>query len=108
LDPTNIQAISQFPVPFTITNVHSFLGLTGYYKSFIHGYAKIFSTLFELTKKDLPFKWTPQCQMAFDTLKQKLLQPLVSIRPDFLKMFVLDMDSSIKAVGAILSQKNGR
>ncbi len=102
LDPTKIQAISQFPVPFIITNVRSFLGLTGYYKSFIHGYARIFTTLFEVTKKDLPFKWTVQCQMAFDTLKQKLLQALMSIRPDFLKMFVLDMDWSIKVVRAIL------
>jgi hypothetical protein len=73
--------------------------------SFIHGYAKIVAPLFELTKKDLPFKWTPQCQMAFDTLKQKLLHAPVLIKPNFLKMFILDVDWLIKVVGAILSYK---
>jgi len=46
--------------------------------------------------------------MAFGMLKQKLLQAPVLIKPNFFKMFILDMDWSIKVIGAILSQKNGR
>jgi hypothetical protein len=59
LNPTTICAISKFPILLFITNVHSFLGLTGYYRSFIHEYAKITTPLFTLTKKDLAFNWTP-------------------------------------------------
>jgi hypothetical protein len=33
--------VSRFPIPFIITNVKVFLGLTKYYQAFIHGYAKI-------------------------------------------------------------------
>jgi hypothetical protein len=32
--------------------VQAFLGLIGYYKNFVHGYAKIDVPLFDLTKKD--------------------------------------------------------
>jgi hypothetical protein len=66
-DPIKIH-VSKFPIPLSITNVYSFLGLLGYYKSFIHGYAKIATHLFDLTKKKLAFHWTPQCQVTFDTL----------------------------------------
>jgi hypothetical protein len=54
-----------FPIPKLVTNVRAFLGLIGYYKKFILGYAKIIEPLFGLTKKDYKFLWTPICQGAF-------------------------------------------
>jgi hypothetical protein len=68
-DPIKIHVVSKFPIPLSVTNVHSFLGLVGYYKSFIHGYAKITTHLFDLTKTILAFHWTPRCQTTFDTLQ---------------------------------------
>jgi hypothetical protein len=47
-----IQAVKDFPVAMFVTNVRAFLGLTRYYKNFVHGYAKIAIPLFYLTKKD--------------------------------------------------------
>jgi hypothetical protein len=41
LDLVKIHVVSRFPIPFIITNVKVFLGLTKYYQAFIHGYAKI-------------------------------------------------------------------
>jgi hypothetical protein len=52
-DPSKIDAVRQFPAPITITNVRSFLGLTGYYRKYIKGYSKMAGPLFELTKKDV-------------------------------------------------------
>ena len=40
-DPKKIKAILQWPVPLTVTDVRSFLGLTNYYWRFLKGYAKI-------------------------------------------------------------------
>ncbi len=55
LDPKKI------PTPNTTTNVRAFLGLIGYYKRFIVGYAKIVEPLFTLTKKECKFLWAPIC-----------------------------------------------
>jgi hypothetical protein len=51
-DPKKVQAIKDFLVPRSITNMQAFLGLTRYYKNFVHGYAKIVMPFFDLTKKD--------------------------------------------------------
>jgi hypothetical protein len=108
LDPGKIDAVWQFPVPTIVTNVRSFLGLTGYYRKYIKGYSKVAGPLFELTKKDVVFVWNPECQKAFDDLKKALVQASVLVRPNFQEPFCLDVDWSTKGVGAILSQKEGR
>jgi hypothetical protein len=60
-DPRKITIVQNFPTPNTTTNVRAFLGLIGYYRKFIVGYAKIAKPLFTLTKKECKFLWTPIC-----------------------------------------------
>ncbi len=50
----------------------------------------------------------PHCQDAFNMSKDALVKVPILIRPNFTKLFVLDVDCSIQGVGAILSQKEGR
>jgi hypothetical protein len=107
-DPSKIDAVTQFPVPRTVSDVRSFLGLTGYYRNYVKGYARIAVPLFELTKKEVAFVWDLGCQDSFDALKRALVSAPVLIRPDFEKQFCLDVDWSTKGVGAILSQREGR
>jgi hypothetical protein len=54
-DPNKVDAVRKFLVPTTVTNVRSFLGLTGYYRKYIRGYSRMAGPLFELTKKDMVF-----------------------------------------------------
>ncbi len=49
--------------------------------------------------------WTPIYQGAFVILKKRLMESHVLTRPDFSQPFIMDVDWSIKGVGAILSQK---
>jgi len=56
-NPGKIDAVLRFPEPKIVTNVKSFLGLTGYYRKYIRGYSRLASPLFELTKKDVAFVW---------------------------------------------------
>jgi hypothetical protein len=56
-DPNKVDAVRKFPVPTTVTNVRSFLGLTRYYRKYIRGYSRMAGPLFELTKKDVVFDW---------------------------------------------------
>jgi len=106
-NPSKIDVVVHFPVPKTVTAVRSFLGLTGYYRNYVQGYARLAVPLFELTRKEVAFVWDLGCQGAFEALKGALVAAPVLIRPDFDKQFYLDVDWSPKGVGAILSQRKG-
>jgi hypothetical protein len=82
-DPGKIDVVVHFPVPKTVTDIRSFLGLTGYYRNYVRGYSRVATILFELTRKDVTFVWNLDCQRAFEALKGALVVAPVLVRPDF-------------------------
>jgi hypothetical protein len=52
-----IEAIESWPVPQSITQVRSFLGLAGFYCRFVKDFSTIATPLHELTKKGVVFHW---------------------------------------------------
>ena len=65
VDPVKVEAILNWEVPKSIMEVHSFLGLVGYYRRFIEGFSPIAVLMTKLTKKDENFEWTDQCEQSF-------------------------------------------
>jgi hypothetical protein len=60
-----------------------------------------------LTRKDVPFVWTEECNEAFKLLKQKLLEPPILAYPHFDgTQFILQTDASLKGLGFILAQQH--
>ena len=103
-DPDKILAVKSFPVPKSVKDVRSFLGLCNYYRRFVEGFAKIASPLNRLTRKDVAFVWSPECETAFNSLKNRLCSPPILAYPDFERPFHLYTDASQSALGYILSQ----
>ena len=58
-----------------------------------------------LLKKDIPYVWTEKQQMAFDRLRQMLVQASVLSYSDFTKSFTIYTDASGIGLGAVLSQE---
>ena len=81
-----------------------FLGLSSYYRRFIEIFAAVAQPLTALTRNNVTFKWTSECQESFDRLKQCLTTAPVLHYPSFDHSFVLETDASIKRIGTILSQ----
>jgi len=81
--------------------VRSFLGLCNYYRRFVKDFAKIASPLNRLTRKDLSFVWSPECETAFISLKNWLCSPPILSYPDFERPFHLYTDASQTALGYI-------
>ena len=104
-NPKKVSAVTDFPTPTSVTQVRQFVGLASYYRRFIEGFAKIAGPLHQLTKQNAEFKWTDECQVALDTLKNKLVEAPVLVYPDFDIGFVLETDASYQGLGAVLSQK---
>ena len=60
--------------------------------------------LLDLTKKNLPWNWSPSCQTSFDSLKRLFLSKPVLHLPDLSAPFAVATDASKHASGAILLQ----
>ncbi len=105
IDPSKIQSIQDWPLPKTVKQVRGFLGLTGYYRRFIKGYASLAKPLTDLLKKD-NFLWSTVAENAFDRLKHTLITSPILILPDFNLPFTIQTDASGDAIGAVLMQQN--
>ena len=103
-NPNQVSAIKEFPTPKSLKEVRQFLGLASYYRRFICGFATIAHSLHSLTQKDAIFQWSPECQQAFQQLKDALISPPVLAYPNFSTSFTLETDASIKGLDAVLSQ----
>jgi hypothetical protein len=102
-----VAAVKDWPRPENLSELRSFLGLTGYYRRFIKGYARIALQLTHLTKADVAYIWTEEIQQAFQQLKNALISAPVLAVPDVERPFVVTTDASDHAIGAVLSQGNG-
>jgi hypothetical protein len=107
-EEAKLTAVRDFPTPGTKRQVRAFLGLTGYYRKFIPGYAETAAPLTDLTRKSTPNKvrWTEECATAFAALKNSLCSEPVLKSPDFKREFTLQTDASDRGVGAVLSQSD--
>ena len=104
VDLAKVEAITNWKQPTTVTEVHSFLGLVGYYRRFIEGFLKIARPMTELTKKDKKFVWTEACEKSFQELKKRLTTAPVLTLPDIHKDFMVFCDASRQGLGCVLMQ----
>ena len=105
-DKDKIKAVQEWPVPRTVKQVRSFVGLAAYYKRFIFSFGEICKPLYQLCEKNRKFLWSLDCQHAFDTLKEKLNSAPILAYPLIGQDFTLDTDASQFTVGAVLSQEH--
>ena len=109
IDPAKADSLCDWPrTLMKVKDVRSILGVLGYQRPFIPNYADIAKPLTELTKKDQPFIWSPQCRQVLDTLINAVLSNPALLQPDLMKPFFLQVDASAFATGAILTQKDHR
>jgi hypothetical protein len=59
VDPSKVQEVLDWKSPRSVTQIHSFLGLVGYYRRFIPNFSKIAKPMTQLLEKEAKFKWGP-------------------------------------------------
>ena len=103
--PEKLECIKEMPPPKTPKEVKQFLGLTGYYWKFIPRFSDLARPLNTLTRKDVPFEWTPICQESFKLLKTSLMTEPILTYPDPNHPYVLFTDASKYAWACVLTQE---
>ena len=68
------------------------------------GFAAIAAPLHALTRKEVVFHWSEDCQATFDHLKTLLTTSPIMAFPDFSQAFRLYTEASTAGLGAILAQ----
>ena len=94
------------PAPTTPKEIKQFLGLVGYYRKFIPRFADIARLMTNLTKQDVSFEWTLQCQASFEMLKDALITSPILKYPDPNKPYTLFTDASKYAWACVLTQED--
>ena len=72
--PAKTHTIQNMKPPATPKQGRAFLGLVGYYRKFIKGFAKIAKPLTLLTRQQVKFDWTLEYHAAFLHLKEAIVQ----------------------------------
>ena len=104
--PEKLESIAKMPAQRNPKEVKQFLGLVGYYRKFVPRFADISRVLTHLTKKDVEFKWTTECEKCFQILKEFLKQAPILRYPDPQASYTLYTDASKYAYAGVLTQRN--
>ena len=107
-DPDKVKALKDFPVPTTVTELRSWLGIANYLSAYIRDYAKIVAPFSELRgqPKGRHIALNAEQLQAFYELKTAMASTAVLRLPDFKKKFFLQCDASKYAIGSALLQEH--
>ena len=107
MDPIKVEAIDNWVVPKTHTDLRSFLGMANYLKTWYKDYSEQSAVLTQLLKKGRSVEqgWGPEQQKAFETLKQGFKRYPILRLPDFTKPFVVLTDACDVSLGGVCAQE---
>jgi len=104
-DPKRIEAIQKLPTPADVKQVEAFIGKLNYYGKFIPKFSDLCAPLNRLRKKHEKWKWTHECQQAFNTLKQQLSEATILVHFDPQLPIILATDASNYGIGAVIMHR---
>ncbi|KAG3180103.1 hypothetical protein PC128_g15701 [Phytophthora cactorum] len=105
-DPEKVRVISEWPTLSNVKELRQFLGLATYLCKYVENYAGKIRPLSQLLKKEAEWKWTAECQQAFDAIKQSLTEaPILAVADQYCPFHVV-CDASDFAIGCALMQHN--
>lgn len=107
MDPEKVSAIIEWKAPSKREGVQRFVGFANFYRRFIKCFLTIISPITQLTRLHTHFLWNQDDQTAFKHLKILFTSAPALQHPDPAFSFVLVVDASEIATGAVLSQRLG-
>ena len=104
--PKKLESIHSMPKPRSPKEIKQFLSLTSYYRKFVPRFSDIGRPLTKLLAHDCEFKWTNQCDISFQMLKDTLCSAPILKYPDTTKPYTLYTDASKYGWAGVLTQSH--
>jgi hypothetical protein len=104
--PSYVERILEWPLPQTGKDLRSFLGFSGYYRSFIPEYSSLTSEMNKM-KNSTVLEWKPELVEKFEKVKKCFATKPLRGYPQYNtpEVFILDTDFSSLNMAAVLSQR---
>ncbi|XP_055695953.1 uncharacterized protein K02A2.6-like [Lutzomyia longipalpis] len=100
-DPEKVAAIRDMPAPKNASEVKSFLGAIQFWGKFIKSMGDLRAPLDALLKKNTPFRWTAECESAFQKFKEILTSPMLLTHYNPKLPILIAADASSHAIGGV-------
>ena len=100
-----VEAVMIWERPKSVFEIYSFLGLIGYYQSFIEDFSQLVAHMTRLTRKEVKFEWNDQCEEPFQELKIRLRSAPILIVSEKGQVYILYCDASKDGLGCVLMQR---
>ena len=94
--PEKVETLTNLKPPTSAKGVREFLGMVGYYRKFISRFADAARPLTKLTRRNVKFEWSKECQIGFDYLRTVLTKDSILKYPDPSKRYVIFTDAQTK------------
>jgi transposase InsO family protein len=117
MDPEKLEAIENWETPRSAADIQAFLGFANFYRRFIANFSALTRPLNDRTKGEafttrsgkkkmryVPFTWTPECQQAFDGIKEAFRSAPMLAHFDPEKETWVETDASDFVTAGVLSQ----
>ena len=105
MDPVKLDGIASWLTPKTVKDIRSILSFANFEHHFIPDYSNVAWPLINLTKKSLPWNWSPTCQTSFKILKILFLSKPVHHLLDLAAPFTITTNASRIAPPVLSSSK---
>ena len=104
MNPEKVTAVNSWPQPKSRRDIQVFLGFCNFYRRFILGFSELAKPLTRLTSKTVTFIWSPECELAFQAIKDSFSNNVILSYYNFNKAAIVETDASDFAISAVLSQ----
>ena len=107
IDKRKLINVQDWHRPATGEQVMQLLGLLNFFRDHLPVYAKVAAPLerLRMCKAITATEWTEECERAWQTMKDLLLQAPILSLPDFTKPFTVGTDACGTGIGAVLYQQ---
>jgi RNase H-like domain found in reverse transcriptase/Reverse transcriptase (RNA-dependent DNA polymerase)/Integrase zinc binding domain/Integrase core domain/Aspartyl protease/Chromo (CHRromatin Organisation MOdifier) domain len=106
MDPHKVEAVLNWETPRNLKDIQAFIGFANFYRRFVRGFSAAAAPLLRLSRKDIPFAWSKECETAFQDLKYRFCTAPILMRFDPDKEILVETDASDFVSAGVLSQRD--
>lgn len=105
IDLAKVKAIKNWSTPKRVKDMRAFVRFCNFYRRFIRNFLKIARPLNFLTKKDIAFVWSTECEKTFQELKRRACKASILKHFDQNKQCFVETDFFHYVNAGVLSQR---